>query len=548
MTPTSDQVVALLSRIHLFRSLPPEKLAVAAECLQVKEFPADEYVFEQDGSSTDFYFIFSGRVKMTRQDRPGHQERMIGFLDEGDFFGGETFEENRSRRVSVQAVTAVTLLALDIPNARRLFDEAPELVARFRQAIDSYNLMLRTTFSWANPEEYIYYVARKHPIFLWIRLLPWIFFGVLGLGILLGLLPLQHVTLFLLLIGLGLVVILGGLVWHYVDWANDYFIVTGRRVVYQERVVLLYDSRQESPLEQIQSMDVDSSQIGRIFNYGNLTLRTFTGTILFRAIRQPQDVQALVQEMQKRMQSSLRQAELRQIEEILKQRLNPPPPRPPAPAVPAPAARTNTMAARIQRFMADLFHLRYVMGDTIQYRTHWWVLLTRIWFQTLLVIAIIGVQIWIMVRAFTGQLPDFPVLGVFMALCVVFLVAFLWWLYVYIDWHNDIYLITNEQVVDINRKPLGKEEKRAAQIKNILSVEYKRLGIIGLILNFGTVYIRVGEITLTFDDVFNPSEVQRELFHRLALRNIRERQAQGEAERQRMADWISAYHRITHSK
>jgi hypothetical protein len=293
-------------------------------------------------------------------------------------------------------------------------------------------------------------------------------------------------------------------------------------------------------------MAVDSSQIGRIFNYGNLTLRTFTGTILFQAIRQPQDVQAVVQEMQKRSQSSMRQAELRQIEEILKQRINPPPARPAAPAAPVPAAKTNPTATRIQRFMADLFHLRYVSGDTIQYRTHWWILLTRIWFQSLLLLAVIAAQLWIMVRSLTGQMPGFPVLGAFMALCVVLLVVFLWWLYIYIDWHNDIYLITNEQVVDINRKPLGKEEKRAAQIKNILSVEYKRLGIIGLVLNYGTVFIRVGETTFTFDDVFNPSEVQRELFHRLALRNIRERQAQGEAERQRMADWISAYHRITH--
>jgi hypothetical protein len=143
-------------------------------------------------------------------------------------------------------------------------------------------------------------------------------------------------------------------------------------------------------------------------------------------------------------------------------------------------------------------------------------------------------------------MSGFPVLGAFLGLCVIWLVIAFSWLYNYIDWHNDIYLITNDQVVDINKKPLGDEFKKEAPIKNILSVEYKRLGIIGLVLNFGTVYIRVGETTLTFDDVFNPSEVQRELFHRISQRNLRERQAQGEAERQRMADWITTYHRITH--
>ena len=164
-----------------------------------------------------------------------------------------------------------------------------------------------------------------------------------------------------------------------------------------------------------------------------------------------------------------------------------------------------------------------------------------------MLLSVVGFQSWILIRSFTGQLPGFPATAAFLALCVVFLVVFLWWLYNYIDWHNDIYLITGEQVVDINRKPLGKEERRAAQIKNILSVEYKRLGIIGLVLNFGTVFIRVGEATFSFDNVYNPSEVQRELFHRISQRSLKERQAQGEAERQRMADWISAYHRITHN-
>ena len=220
------------------------------------------------------------------------------------------------------------------------------------------------------------------------------------------------------MLGLGLLFIVGGLVWHYIDWSNDYFVVTGRRVVYQERVVLLYDSRQESPIEQLQSLSVDSSQIGRIFHYGNVTIRTFTGTIVFRAVRQPQDVVGLIQEMQKRTQSSLRQAEMRQIEEILKQRFaNVEPNLLP----PARRAVVNTRVSRIQRFMADLFHLRYEDGGTIQYRTHWWILFQRIWFQTILLLAVAGLQLWILVRTFTGQLPGFPITGAFLGLCLAFL-------------------------------------------------------------------------------------------------------------------------------
>ena len=66
-----------------------------------------------------------------------------------------------------------------------------------------------------------------------------------------------------------------------------------------------------------------------------------------------------------------------------------------------------------------------------------------------------------------------------------------------------------------------------------------------MLLNFGTVYIRVGDTVLTFDDVSDPSEVQRELFFHISQRETRERQFQEEKERQRIADWISAYHRIS---
>jgi hypothetical protein len=318
-------------------------------------------------------------------------------------------------------------------------------------------------------------------------------------------------------------------------------------VVFQEKIILLYDSRQESPLDQIQSLKVDSTQLGRIFQYGDLTIRSFTSTIVFKGIRQPQDVMVLIQEMQKRTQSSLRQAELRQIEEVLQRSIAQGQYRPAAPPKPG-AQPKNAKVTRIQKFMADLFHLRYEYGDTIQYRTHWWILVKRIWFLTLLVLAVMVLQVWMLLNSLGGRLAGLPVTGMFLGLCVLWVVLFLWWLYVYVDWHNDIYLINNEQVVDLNKKPLGNEEKKLAQIKNILSVEYKRLGIIGLLLNYGTVYIKVGESTFTFDDVFNPSEVQRELFHRISQRNLRERQQQGESERQRMADWISVYHRMTHSK
>jgi hypothetical protein len=122
------------------------------------------------------------------------------------------------------------------------------------------------------------------------------------------------------------------------------------------------------------------------------------------------------------------------------------------------------------------------------------------------------------------------------------LIVFLWWLYKYIDWANDIYQVTADQIVDIERKPFGSENKKTAPLENILSIEYERLGALGILFNFGTVYIKVGSTTFPFHYVFDPSQVQQDIFRRKWEREAKRKKAEKEAERDRLAAWIATYH------
>ena len=79
-------------------------------------------------------------------------------------------------------------------------------------------------------------------------------------------------------------------------------------------------------------------------------------------------------------------------------------------------------------------------------------------------------------------------------------------------------------------------------MENILSIEYKRIGIFGLLLNFGTVYITLGNTQFTFDQVYDPSRVQQDLFRRMAERQYRKRQNDIQEEHERVSDWIATYH------
>jgi hypothetical protein len=195
---------------------------------------------------------------------------------------------------------------------------------------------------------------------------------------------------------------------------------------------------------------------------------------------------------------------------------------------------------KLQLLLNNLFRMRFVRGDTIVYRTHWLHLLVMIFLPTLFLTC--TVLLW--GARMVGIWPFLTIPLVSFIASVLFFVFSLWWLYQYVDWRNDIYVITPEQVLDINKKPLGREERRTAPLKNIQSIEFSRNGLLGILFNYGTVLIRVGDTLLTFDEVFSPSDVQRELFNRITESEHRESQAEIVRERERMTDFIEAYHHI----
>ena len=55
-------------------------------------------------------------------------------------------------------------------------------------------------------------------------------------------------------------------------------------------------------------------------------------------------------------------------------------------------------------------------------------------------------------------------------LITLLLPIILWWVYQYLDWRNDIFQVTPDQILDIDKKPFGSEERRAAPLENILAM------------------------------------------------------------------------------
>jgi uncharacterized membrane protein YdbT with pleckstrin-like domain len=162
-------------------------------------------------------------------------------------------------------------------------------------------------------------------------------------------------------------------------------------------------------------------------------------------------------------------------------------------------------------------------------------------FPLLILVSLIALMLYLRANAIGLAYND--------AFTIVYAIALLlmtfWWFYQYLDWRNDQYMITPEQIIDLYRKPLGLEDKRAAPLENIQSIRYKRRGLLGLLLNFGTVFIKVGNEDFTFDNVHDPLGIQQTLFGYLERANLIEKRENLAQQQRQIADWMDAYQRFS---
>jgi hypothetical protein len=225
---------------------------------------------------------------------------------------------------------------------------------------------------------------------------------------------------------------------------------------------------------------------------------------------------------------------------------------------PAPLPKSSTpppklsagMTAILKFLGADTLKLRYETGDTVIYRKHWVVLVIQAWIS---VVGALGTLLLFIGRLIQlAFLPDEAFIsfqnGVSMdAWTLAFLIAFVpfagWFIYELMDWSNDKFEVTNDQIIDIDRKPFGTESRNAAPLEGIMSTVYERKGLLGNIFNFGTVYITVGGSKLAFEDVMDPATVQSDIDRRRMARTAKKNEGAIAAERERMAEWLATYHK-----
>ena len=120
------EAVESLRSIPLFAEVSDGDLESIASHVIERRFPNGKTIVEEGLPGDYMYIIRSGRVKVTKLSGDG-REKILEFLEEGDFFGEMSLLDRAPRSASVKALSESRILALARGDFLLVLKRSPDL-------------------------------------------------------------------------------------------------------------------------------------------------------------------------------------------------------------------------------------------------------------------------------------------------------------------------------------------------------------------------------------------------------------------------------------
>jgi uncharacterized membrane protein YdbT with pleckstrin-like domain len=525
----SKEIFNYLHDHYLFKYLSDEELGQILPLFKPITLEEGEVLFRSGFPGRNFFLTVSGQVLLEDDQQ---NQRIIQAMA---VFGEEGLAKDKLRDETAIALEPTSILAVNKRGFFAILGAFPSVKNRLSALRQSDQILGRFEFPWIGEGELIRYVDRKHSNVLYSQLmLPLIFLIISALTALL-----LDLSLGVFLPIAVIISILWG-IWLWLDWRNDFYLVTDIRAAWVEKVPWLHDQRREVPLQSILSVNISTTQLQRIFKYGDVIIRTYTGNIPMNNVAHPEVLVDFISRNRLAVMERARQTDKENINQAIRSRLG-------LDGEPHPledqedytdlemedGTRFTETITPLQEFL-NLFRGRYELNGVINYRKHVFILIRNSWWLW-------GAFLLLLVSFFARMVnlisfPSLTLVGIllFLSLCGL--------AYAFADWANDRFQITDTQVIDLDRKPFGRETKRSALLENILSLDYRRENIIQRLFDFGTVAINVGDIQLDFEFVSQPVSVQNEIFERYNQVIKNKEFSESQQRRDDMVEFLAAYH------
>lgn len=282
----------------------------------------------------------------------------------------------------------------------------------------------------------------------------------------------------------------------YNDWRDDFLVVTNTRVVYDDETLFIRHVQQQVLLDDIQQvfLRMDTYQ-ATLFGYGKLIIRSFSPRRLeFDFAAKPREIEAAIMDQ-------VRNLRRRQAPDLLRNLIEDQVYGNKLPVQAGPAVQVRTQHGFIPGFFPPNPE---VAGDRITWRPSWIYVMIQI-FRPLsgFLLTVIALVILLQFGWINGIIASI----IFFAGLLVF-GAWGWWIREALI--HDTYILTRNDIIDVDRRPFGPENTRRAQLSAIQNISFD-VSFVERLLGLGTVIVETGGATggnFTFAHVPDPRGVQ----------------------------------------
>jgi uncharacterized membrane protein YdbT with pleckstrin-like domain len=283
----------------------------------------------------------------------------------------------------------------------------------------------------------------------------------------------------------------------YIEWNDDYLILTNQRVITWHRVLLGRHSQSQIAIEDIQSVAASTTTyLQQWLNYGTIiiTSASYGTKLVFKRASDPREMQRRVDARVKAFRQHQTQEDYRSLIEAKIHGQEAPKPVTPSRDL----SKPNPPIVRW--FVPENPHINQQNG-VITWHKHW------VYMPIMLLPPLGFLTISFVSLAIMNQLFHFyPIEMILFSLAVVVLFV-IWAWYEIEDERNELYILTATQVIEVEKKPLGPEKRNTAGLDKITNVTY-RTDLISRIFGYGNVVIETaGEARITFQRLPTPEEV-----------------------------------------
>jgi hypothetical protein len=557
-----------IQRLPMFQYLKPEELDLVVKAFQVLRFQTGEFIVKEGNATQGLFIVVNGSVRLL-QAQPDGKERPVGILDESQVYDHHALFSTSAERASLQAAEPAILLFLSRQRMNTVLSYYPEV--RSRLVMPPYDTpgqpqpaspqrQTSTSYAVQRDDEEIILIRRRHP-WAFVRRGGWalllLVMGIAGtVAITMSTLP---VTLALIPAGFGFVLAALLMTYFYMEWRNDSFVITDSRVIHIERVIPTFSVRiNEMPLDRVQEVNTELPEgdlFARIFDYGDVELKNAAdaGDMVLDTIPHPDIVQEAIFANQSRRREIAEQNKRSVIRADIERHLgldktavsesiNRATQEVGAVVDPAEAPQR---AAKPREWSLSPARMRFINqdGDTV-IRKHVTIWLAAIFMPLVLVTASAVLFVTSIAAANTlGILGRFGLL----AAPALLVIGGLWFWWADWDWRNDMYIISDDRVTLIHRRPLWlQNEVDQVLLNRVDNVVSETSGFVDTFFRRGDVNLSlVGEgieNAKRFVKVHKPHEIQSELSRRQARAKMQRAAQDEQRQREAITEYLSVYH------